>query len=243
MKWSSSLVDTLSGSMGGRTASTARGGIGYFRTKVVPRNPSTLLQSAVRAALSSAAVYWNTVLSEADQEAWWDLAEGGQTGQSLFTKANQGRIYATNSGRTAGITGTYAGFLMDVVLTPPESFSTTLTTPTAIVIDDSANTLVFVANAIDEWNAEAVGSDQHAMLAVYASHQQSASRFSRQHPYQALAFVVREEGDAAAGTVTINLATYGFTTQVGKVMYLKFRAYTTDGRVSGEINVRQTIVA
>jgi hypothetical protein len=54
---------------------------------------------------------------------------------------------------------------------------------------------------------------------------------------------VREEADAAVGTVTINLATYGFTTQAGKVMYLKFRAYTSDGRVSGEINVRQTITA
>lgn len=243
MKWTSALVDTLSGSMGGRTASTARGGIGYFRVKVVPRNPNTLLQSAVRASLSSASVYWNTILSEAEREAWWDLAEGGQTGQSLFTKANQARIYATNSGRTTGLTGTYGAMTLDVVLTPPESSSTNLTMPTSIVIDDSANTLVFVANALDDWNAETVGSDQHSMLAVYASHQQAASRNSRQHPFQACAFVVREEGDAAVGTVTINLATHGFTTQVGKVMYLKFRSYTTDGRVSGELQTRVTIQA
>jgi hypothetical protein len=148
VKWSSSLVDTLSGSMGGRTASTARGGIGYFRQRTIPRNPSSPLQSAVRAALSSASVFWNTILSEAEREAWWDLASGGQTGQSLFTKTNQARIYANNSGRTAGLTGTYLALTLDVVLTPPESSSTNLTTPTAIVIDDSANTLVFTANAL-----------------------------------------------------------------------------------------------
>jgi hypothetical protein len=244
MKWRSSLVDELSGSMGGRTASVARGGIGYFRSRVIPRNPNTLLQSAVRAALSSASVYWNTILSEADREAWWDLAEGGQTGQSLFTKANQARIYAVNSNRTVDSSGAYTELDVPIVTVPPESSATNLTTPSPIVIDDSANTLSVTVSQLDDWNAETVPTDAASMLAVYASHQQSASRNSRQHPFQALGFVVRPEADPTIATpIVFNLATHGFTTQAGKVMYLKFIAYTSDGRVSSAIITRVTITA
>lgn len=244
MKWTSSLVDTLSGSMGDRTASTSRGGVGYFRKKVVPNNPRTLLQTALRAALSSAAVIWATQLSEAEQEAWWDIAEGSQTGQTLFVRTNQPRIYAQNSGRTCDEAGAYDERDVDVVVTPPESPSTPLTTPSAIVIDDSLNQLAFDVNATDPWVTETLTGDAVSLLFVYGSHQQNASRFKRQHSYSLIGCIVRKADDLVPpGAVTMNLATHGYTTFAGKVMYLKFIAQTSDGATSVPIEVRQTIVA
>lgn len=245
MKWTSSLVDSLSGKLGGRVASVARGGIGYFRTLVIPRNPRSPLQLAVRAALSSVSVYWNTILSEADQEAWWDLATGSQTGQTLFGRTNQPRIYAVNSGRMADTDGNYGAEsgTPDVVTTPPLSASTELSAPTAVVIDDSANTLTFDASATDTYNSQTLGAGEFSILFVYATHQQSASRASPQHPYQLLQALVRTAGDPDVTTPLINLATHGFTTQVGKVMYLKFIAQAKDGSVSIPIVQRVTITA
>jgi hypothetical protein len=243
MKVTSAILTSMRGKLGGLVASVARGDIQYFRKLVIPSNPRTLLQNAVRAAMTSASVYWNTLLSEADQEAWWDIAEGSRTGQTIFIRCNQPRVYATNSGRTAGITGTYAAFTLGYVLTPPDSASTPFTAPATVTIDDSANTMAFTANADDPWNAETVSSDQFAVLFIYASHQQNPSRFSRQHSYQLVAAVVREEGSAAVAAVNLNLATHGFTTQVGKVMYVKMVAMAQDGSISIPFERRVTITA
>lgn len=244
MKWKSAIITELSGSVGNLVASTSRGGVGYFRKKVIPANPNTLLQQAVRAAIASASVFWNTILSEADQEAWWDLAEGSQTGQTLFVKVNQPRIYAQNAGRTTDESGAYTARTLSIIDTPPESFSTPLTSPTAVVIDDSANTLKFNVNQDDPWVTQTLAIGESNGLYVYASHQQQPSRFSQQHSFQMLAAVVRENGDLAdPDEVTINLATYGFTTIVGRVMYLKFIAQDKFGSISVPIIMRVTITA
>lgn len=236
MKVRSPLVTEMSGKLGNMVASTARGGITYFRALVTPRNPATLLQLALRAALVSAARYWKETLTESQQEAWWDVAEGGQTGQTLFQRVNQPRIYAVNAGLAT------PPFV--VVTEPPETTSTPLTPPTSIVIDDSANTLTFTPSVDDQWNAETVDAGKVSGLFVYASHQQSASRFSRQHAYRIIGTLSRAEGDPTFNTAqVINLAPLGFTTQAGKVMYVKFVAQDQNGGVSIVFEQRVTITA
>lgn len=243
MRWTSSLVDTLRGSMGGRTASTSRGGVGYFRARVIPRNPRSLLQLASRAAVASAAVLWRTILTEDQQELWWDLATGSQTGQTLFSRANQPRIYAQNAGRTTGLAGGYEAIEIPAIITPPDSASTPLTTPTGVVIDASDNTLVLTANADDPYNAETLTTGQVACLLVYATHQQNASQFSRSRSYQMCAAICRQAGDPAIGSPEIDLSAFGFTTTTGKVMYLKFVALDHEGRASVPVEMRVPITA
>lgn len=243
MKVISPIFSSMRGKLGGAVGSVARGGIAYFRALVIPTNPSTTLQTLVRAAMQSASAYWRTTLSETNQELWWDQASGGQTGQGLFTKVNQPRVYAQNTGLARSNDTADPIDAIDYVVTPPDGTGTTITLPSAIVIDDSANTLTFTAGPDDEWNTETPVASKPSLLYVYGSHQQSPSRFSRQHPYRLLAVVERVNGDPAVGALIspIPLAPLGMTTTAGDVMYVKFRASTSDGRISNEVTTRVII--
>lgn len=242
MKCTSPLLENMSGKLGGSVAAKARGGIQYFRALVIPTNPDTSFQKASRNAMASAAALWRSTLTEAQQEAWWDAATGSLTGQGLFTKVNQPRIYANNADvvtlQDAAEPISYFPSPLAAGFAP----TTTLTTPGSVVIDDSANTMtVTLINELDEWNA---GTDTGAagVLYVYASHQQNASRLSREHPFRMIgAFAFGVTADALAAP--INLAPLGFTTQAGKVMYVKFRAQTGSGGISGDSTIRVTITA
>ena len=238
MKYKSALLHDLSGKIGGAVASKARGDIGYFRKLVTPSNPNTAMQKASRDAITSAAVYWRETLTEEQQELWWDEAEGSQTGQSLFTRCNQPRIFANNAGRNVSTEGGDIPLL--VITAPPLSKSTPFSGFNAVV-DDSANTLtVTMASLLDPWIADAIESEP-GVAYVYASHQQNSSRFARQHPYQMVASFV-----CGAPTITAlvtNLAPLGFTSSVGKVMYVKVRVQDKAGGISGDIIKRIVVTA
>lgn len=242
MKVTSALLTTMSGSIGGATASRARGDIQYFRKRVTPSNPDTTMQKASRQAITSASAYWKNTFTEPQREVWWDLAEGSQTGQSLFTKINQPRFFATNANRNFAVDD--GEFPIAVITVPPPSLSTILSTPTSIIIDDSANQITLDGfNLTDPWIADSgPGANEEGVLYCYASHQQSASRFSRQHPFQLVrSFTI---GGGTLGTsLTVPLAALGFTTEAGKVMYVKLIAQAPDGGISTALIQRVTIVA
>lgn len=58
-----------SGSTGGAVFSHNRFGA-YIRARSVPVNPATDRQTAVRTALRNLAIYWHTVLTQAQRDAW-----------------------------------------------------------------------------------------------------------------------------------------------------------------------------
>jgi hypothetical protein len=237
MKCTSPLLENMSGKLGGSVASRARGGIAYFRALVIPTNPDTSMQKAAREAIASASARWRSILTEAQQEAWWDVATGAQTGQTLYTKINQPRIFAVNTTRVTLATDT----TLVPIDTPNALFtpSTQLTAPTGMVIDDSANTLVISGiSTADPWQVDADENDP-GVLYIYGSHQQNSSRFSRQHPYQLLAAYTK--GATNITTVTVNLAPLGFTTQTDKVMYIKLRAQDKYGGLSTDLVQRVAI--
>jgi len=102
MKYLPSLTGTLSGSMGGCTASHNRAGQ-YFRNRVVPTNPNTTRQQNVRSYFASAVNVWATTLTDAQRAAWTDWANNvpftdtlGQafnlTGQQAFIRTNVPRF-------------------------------------------------------------------------------------------------------------------------------------------------------
>jgi hypothetical protein len=97
MKYNSALLTQASGSIGGATASTNRGG-NYFRARVAPIQPRTPAQQAVRAALSAFSSTWRT-LTAAQILGWNALASGvtlhdslgnayKPTGAQLFVECN-----------------------------------------------------------------------------------------------------------------------------------------------------------
>lgn len=63
------LVTDIRGSIGGTTFARNRGGM-YARARVVPINPSTARQTAVRAALGALAQAWTTVLTDVQRASW-----------------------------------------------------------------------------------------------------------------------------------------------------------------------------
>lgn len=243
MRVQSAILTDMSGKLGGLVAAKARGGIQYLRALVVPRNPSSYLQLAVRAAISSASAYWRTAMNEAEQEAWWDIAEGSQTGQSLFVRVNQPRFYVNNTDRAVTADGVEYTTDIPTVVTPPDGLSTDQFTP-EVTIDDSVNQMDVNGTDTGTWSSEVVTSGKASLLLVYASHQQNASRFSRQHPYALIAAIVRPPAADPIDDVTpIDLAALGYTTIAGRVMYVKTIAHDQNGRVSVPIEQRITIVA
>lgn len=244
MRYKSNFVFDLRGSLGGLTASVARGGVGYFRERVTPTNPQTLLQTAIRQAVTSVSAAWQNVLSEAEQQSWWDLADaigGTQQGKTLFSRVNQNRIYANNTGRTANGTGTPLSSNFGLITEAPNGLSVGGTTPTGVAIDDSDNALKFTGIPAGEWNADADLSNV-ALTYVFVSGPQSASRFSRAFPYQ-LVSVLQTTSSAATGAVSIGLAAFGLPTVTGRVMYVKTYQQSVDGRVSTPVEQRVTIQA
>src|SRR5689334_21753828 len=80
------LTTDLSGSVGGVTASKARGGVRYFRARVRPSNPRSGDQSRARLSLSSAAASWRNTLTDVQRQAWSDIAPSGQSGIDVYAK-------------------------------------------------------------------------------------------------------------------------------------------------------------
>lgn len=97
MKTVGALLGSMSGSMGGLTASRNRGGQ-YFRQRVIPIDPATSKQNAVRGYLASAVVAWTSVLTAAQRTAWATYAANtprtGPLGNEVILTGQQAFIGA-----------------------------------------------------------------------------------------------------------------------------------------------------
>ncbi len=248
MKIRSAFLTEMSGKLGGAVGSTARGGIQYLRKLVIPSNPRTLLQTAIRAGVASVSSLWLT-LDEAAIQSWWDLATGSATGKSIFSKLNQPRVYVANAGRAKSIAGATLNPTPPYFLATPEATlngheGTTVEfiPPQLPVIDDSANTLALGTIPADVPLTVDCDADNNAVVYVYVSAAQSATRLSRQHPYQlAQAYVLITDG--ANALTAINLAALSLPTLEGRVMYVKVYGQDAAGRLSIPQEYRVTIVA
>ncbi|MBM3854282.1 MAG: hypothetical protein FJ399_14170, partial [Verrucomicrobia bacterium] len=105
MKFSPLLSNDWRGKIGNQVAAKARGGIQYLRELVVPKNPRTFLQSAIRAAVSAVASYWTNNLTQEEREQWANVATGQQTGGTRFSLVNNPRRYSLNTNLFTAITG------------------------------------------------------------------------------------------------------------------------------------------
>jgi hypothetical protein len=88
MKFTSSILTTASGKLGGAVASKARGGIKYFRSLVTPSNPKTGGQAAVRAALAGLAGAWKSTLTDGNRAGWTALAADNESGIDVYVGNN-----------------------------------------------------------------------------------------------------------------------------------------------------------
>jgi hypothetical protein len=241
MKIRSAILTEMSGKLGGAVGSESRGGIQYLRKLVIPSNPQTALQTANRNGVAGAASYWRSSLSAANQALWEAIATGSETGQTLFSKVNNARLYANSAGLTVAVASGITP--LPVLQVPPASLSTLYSGCTAVVDDSSNNLTVTNSNVNDAFLAESdylVGAACGVQW-IYITPQQNYSRLSRQHPYR-LARVTVNGGPGVAAQV-IDLAALGLATTAGQIMYFRTVVQTPTGALSISIEKRITIQA
>jgi len=217
MKFGQPLLTTeLSGSMGGAVASSARGGVGYFRRRSIPGNPRTPGQTIVRSILASISAAWVSVLTGPQRAAWEAIAGEESSGIGAFNKSNSQVLIAGNSRiDTAPVSLAFAN--------PP-----VVDTP---VVDESANTVSITFDAAN------LGQTN-----VYISSPQSVSRASRQFNYL---YANTSGVDATGATALAIPATHpAFNVQVGQVVYVRLVAFdNTTGAVGIAQEFRVTATA
>ena len=209
----------LSGSIGGITASHNKGGA-YFRNRVVPTNPGTIPQQAVRQILGNLAALWTNSLS-AGQRTAWDvyalnvpllnpLGESRPvTGLNMYIRSNQPRLQNGLARVDAAPTIFNLGdFTLPTVagLTAPDAWSINFTEADAWVSEDGA-----------------------AML-FYGSRNTGEAINYFQGPYRK--FAAQLLGDLAIPPTSPFAGTNPFTLSVGNQGFLKLSVTRADGRLS-----------
>lgn len=218
MKFGNPLLTTeLSGSLGGVTASKARGGRGYFRVRRKPSNPRSTYQATMRAILASAAASWAGTLDDTQRAAWAAAAPSGLSGIDAFVQAAFNNLLINEP----------------VVLTPPSPLSYAVTpVATDPVVDASAHTIAAVSAEADTGN-----------WLFYASSPQPASQLSRSSSYR---FVAEGEDQTTPGSSTAAIPTShpAYAATAGKVVYVKIvRFDAATGQVATPQEFRVTVQA
>jgi hypothetical protein len=157
MKYTSALLTSASGKLGGAVASKSRGGVKYFRALVFPSQPRTSFQTTIRAIMSSLAAAWASTLTGTQRTSWAALSHDDESGIDTYCRANAVRV----QGGLAAID------------TPAASVTLPAAPILSIVADASAHTLT-IDTAI-------AGANQ---MNIYIARKQHASRFARQFPFQ-----------------------------------------------------------
>lgn len=245
-KMISPIASSIRGKIGGCVFSRARGAEITGRALAIPSNPNTSLQRDTRNAAISLSRRWESILTEEEREAWWDLVTGSQTGKSLYTVLNQPRAYAGSVLGTFRSTNVGADPVVSIPImdTPPAVRQFTDPFNLSYVVDDSANTVTVSLDGDLAATLTAGASDvAPATLLIFGSHQQSPSRLSRQHPMALIHVVTFTEAQDPPETVVIDLAALGMTTQTGKVMYFRGQLSNPTGAYAKTGEERVTITA
>jgi hypothetical protein len=218
MKYISGLMTAASGSVGGCTFSRNRS-CEYVRARVVPVNPASSYQTAVRAYLASLVASWTSVLTPAERAAWdaWAYATeqsgwGGKvykmTGQNAYIKMNALRLQL-------GVATTKVA---------PSVSSGAILTPPGIVSATGATEVLSISfTNTDAW-ATAVGG----YLGVYIGRPQNPSVNFFKGPYR---YMGKISGAVTPPTSPLPI-TSTFPFAAGQNVFAQFRACETDARIS-----------
>lgn len=237
----SPIFSSLKGKLGGAVANTSRFGI-TLRSLVIPGNPQTVYQHAVRNILATLASYWDSTLTITQRATWTNLSEdtpGSSGGNTLFTKANSERV------RGGGA----------IVTTAPDTMNglfSQLPTAIAVTADDSDpvdHTLNFTLPAdaalVDLWAIHDGG-----LMNVYVSAPQKATRLTRIKPFTYVDTLLGDTtvGDRPGGVQVIDLDATDLNEKFaaadpGDVCYVKFTTVDYQGRRSQDYVTRVTVTA
>lgn len=218
MKYTSQIISAGSGSVGGCVYSRNRSGP-YIRNRSVPVNPRSFQQNAVRGALATLVARWTSILTPAQRADWTTWAVNTPqtdplgnpitlTGQNAYIMMNTLRIQTSTT----------------VIDAAPIIFaSAALTPPTIVSATASTDVLSIGFTNTDLW-ATAVGGK----LVVFTSRPQNGSKVFFAGPYQ---FAGTINGAATPPTSPLPI-TNAFPFAVGQRIFVRFRSFNADARIS-----------
>jgi len=102
----SSLLSTISGSIGGTTYARNRGGA-YARNRSLPIQPRSPQQERARSQLAFFSVYWSDTLTQNEREAWNQYASSlsalNRIGDSIIRTGQQAFVQSNTLAQLAGL--------------------------------------------------------------------------------------------------------------------------------------------
>lgn len=213
------IIGDIRGSIGGQTFSRNRFGA-YSRQRVVPVNPSSARQNAVRVAMNQLQVNFRTLLTAAQQNAWRDYAQGTPTLNRLGDSIH---LTAINMFIRANVIKLLAG---EASVDDAPSTPGIAAIPTLAITGTAAGGVVVAAPD------PVIATDAILQLRVSGAKPFTVNYFSS--PYTATFYAL----DATVFPLTIVTAA---AAEIGQRYFVKARYVLADGRVSNDFLTRVDI--
>lgn len=230
MKFKPTIAGEASGSIGALTFSHNRGGA-YIRNRVVPTNPNTSQQQAVRGIMGQLTSDWLDTLTDVQRAAWDNYAlqvplldtlgePRNAGGIGMYIRGNSARIQAGLARVDAGPTIYNLGAYTDPVPAQPSAaggdMDVAFTTGDAWVSEDGASMLVYCSRGVN------------------------ASINYFKGPYRLAGQIDGDSGTPPTSPATITLP---FPVAAGQRMYVKINVTRADGRYSSTFRTGVVVAA
>ena len=230
MKIKSSIITEASGSVGGLTARHNRGGL-YLRARVIPVDPGSFAQNAIRAIVSFLTSGWADILTPAQREAWDNYAEQVPLPDRLGEPRNVGGIamYVRSNVPRLQVA-------LPRVDDGPTRFNLGgFTNPDFDTLTEAGQNVSVGFDTGDNW----VGEDDAAML-LFSSQPKNASVNYFKGPYRAIAPIL---GDSAIPPVSPVVESVAFPFVAGQRVFFRAEVTRADGRLSSDTRAFALAVA
>lgn len=220
-------VAAASGSLGGITFSRNRGGP-YIRSRVVPVNPNTPQQAAIRGFVSQLTSLWVNTLTQALRDTW--------------------NLYALNvllpnplgEPRNVGGLGMYIRSNV-----PRLQASLPRVDPAPIIFDLGDYTVPALGSltpadtsSVSFTNTDAWANEDAAGMILYGSRPQNASINFFKGPYRLFDVIL---GDAITPPTSPQVGTWPFIVGVGQRAFMRAQVTRADGRLSADFRTFQLV--
>ncbi|MCK5616899.1 hypothetical protein KAR91_84335 [Candidatus Pacearchaeota archaeon] len=220
----------MSGSIGGQTHARNRYGP-YVRARTVPVNPNTALQQRARSAVAALAERWAETLSSAQRTAWNLYASSvnmlNKLGQTINLSGFNHYIRSNAFLSQYGITHIDAG---------PTTFTLPDQDPTLVITASEATQQVMVA--FDD--GLAWGSEDNAYLTTLFGQPQNPQRNFFGGPWKGIRYLSGSAGVPLVSPLPVGAL---FHITEGQRIWVQFRIYRADGRVSQPFEANCIVLA
>jgi hypothetical protein len=236
MKYKSALITQASGSIGGITFATGIGGM-FIRARAIPVNPNTQEQNEVRSALGALTSFWNT-LTTPQRNAWNAYAAQVPlpdtfgdprlvSGFNHFIRSNTNRLRIGESSNIVSDAPTTFNLGATPILVSVES----------MIDGNGALGGTIEIDVIDAPTPEAVGD----YIYTFVSPPFNANRTFHRGPFNWS--TLDGVGAAAAQPITVDASSdYAWDVAGGQGVQYRVRVSRLDGRLSGELFIRDTTI-